>query len=65
MSIPDGLRCPKCGSMDIAEIVYGPVEMTPELMQRVQLRRVQVRNELKPDNPPEYYCNYCRYEWRE
>ena len=65
MSIPDGLRCPKCGSMDIAEIIYGPVEMTDELMQKIQLRRVQVRNEAVPANPPEFYCNYCKYEWRE
>lgn len=63
MTIPDGLRCPKCGSMDIAEILYGPVEMTPELMQRIQLRRFQVRHEPAPANPPQYYCNYCKYEW--
>lgn len=65
MSIPDGLRCPKCGSMDIAEIIYGPVEMTDELMQRIQLRRVVVRNEPAPEHPPEFYCNYCQYEWRD
>jgi hypothetical protein len=62
--------------MDIAEILYGPVEMTAELMQRIQLRRVVVRpadhpfdlrskgcHPSVPSNPPEFYCNYCKYEW--
>ena len=63
MSIPENLRCPKCASTDIAEIVYGPVEMTDELLQLVQAKKVLIRNESKPDNPPCYYCYYCGYEW--
>jgi hypothetical protein len=63
MVIPDGLRCPKCGSADIAEIIYGPVEMTDELLLQVQAKKVLIRNEHKPNNPPRYYCYYCGYEW--
>ena len=63
MSIPKDLRCPKCASKDIAEIIYGPVEMTDELLQQVQAKKVLIRNELKPENPPRYYCYYCGYEW--
>jgi hypothetical protein len=63
MSIPENLRCPKCASTDIAEIVYGPVEMTDELLRLVQAKKVLIRNEPKPENPPRYYCYYCGYEW--
>jgi predicted RNA-binding Zn-ribbon protein involved in translation (DUF1610 family) len=63
MSIPEKLRCPKCGSKDLAEIVYGPVEMTEDLLRRVQAKTVLIRNEPKPDTPHRYYCYYCGYEW--
>ena len=63
MSIPDNLRCPKCGSNDLAEILYQPVKMTEELLQQIQAKKVLIRNEPKPANPPRYYCYYCGYEW--
>jgi len=63
MTIPEDLRCPKCGSADIAEIVYGPVEMTDNLLRRVQAKEVLIRNEVPPENPPRYYCYHCGYEW--
>ena len=63
MSIPENLRCPKCASTDVAEIIYGPVEMTDELLQLVQAKKVLIRNEPAPKNPPQYYCYYCGYEW--
>ena len=59
----DNLRCPKCASKDIAEIIYGPVEMTDDLLRQVQAKTVLIRNEPKPKNPPRYYCYYCGYEW--
>ncbi|MHC5134881.1 MAG: hypothetical protein ACYSO0_00520 [Planctomycetota bacterium] len=63
MSIPENLRCPKCASTDVAEIIYGPVEMADELLQLVQAKKVLIRNEPAPENPPQYYCYYCGYEW--
>ena len=63
MSIPEKLRCPKCGSSDLAEIVYGPVEMTEELLRQVQAKIILIRNETPPENPPRYYCYHCGYEW--
>ena len=63
MSLPEGLRCPKCGSMDIAEILYGSPEMTEALIQKIQLRRVTIRADKPHGDAPAYYCNYCQYEW--
>lgn len=63
MSIPGNLRCPKCGSGDLAEIVYQPVKMTDDLLRRVQDKKVLIRNEPRPDNAPRFYCYYCGYEW--
>lgn len=63
MVIPENLRCPKCGSADLAEIVYQPVQMTEDLLRQVQEKKILIRNEPQPDNPPRYYCYYCGYEW--
>lgn len=63
MSIPENLRCPKCGSQDLAEIVYQPAKMTQELLRNVQDKKVLIRNEPPPEHPPCYYCYYCGYEW--
>ncbi|MCI0499287.1 MAG: hypothetical protein L0Y36_06375 [Planctomycetales bacterium] len=63
MGIPENLRCPKCGSRDLAEILYPPVAMTEDLLHQIQAKKVLIRNESKPDTPPCYYCYYCGYEW--
>ena len=63
MSILENLRCPKCGSGDLAEIVYGPVDMTDDLLVLVQAKKILIRNEPPPKNPPKYYCFHCGYEW--
>jgi len=63
MSIPANLRCPKCGSEDLAEIVYQPTQMTEELLRLVQEKKVLIRNEPPPEKPPRYYCYHCGYEW--
>jgi predicted RNA-binding Zn-ribbon protein involved in translation (DUF1610 family) len=61
--IPKNLRCPKCGSLDIAEILYGPVEMTADIIRMIQAKNVLIRNEPQKKFSPRYYCNYCGYEW--
>lgn len=57
------LRCPKCGSTDIAEIVYDPPAMTEELLAQIQAKRAVIRVGAQKKHPPRYYCNYCGYEW--
>jgi len=57
------LRCPKCGSTDIAEIVYNPPTLTEELLSRIQAQKAIVRTGTRTDTAPRYYCNYCGYEW--
>ena len=57
------LRCPKCGSMDIADIVYDPLAMTEELLKRIQAKKVVIRPGAQKTGVPLYYCNYCGYEW--
>jgi predicted RNA-binding Zn-ribbon protein involved in translation (DUF1610 family) len=57
------LRCPKCGSTDIAEIVYNPSEMTDSLLRRVQAKNAVVHTGAQKHPAPRYYCNYCGFEW--
>ena len=63
MTIPENLRCPKCGSSDLAEIFYQPVTLTEALLQRIQKKEVLLRDEPAPVNAPRYYCYHCGYEW--
>ncbi|MCE5185365.1 MAG: hypothetical protein LLF76_04485 [Planctomycetaceae bacterium] len=62
-SVVAKLRCPKCGSTDIAEIIYQPVELTESLIEQIRTRRVVLRP--APAGAPrlKYYCYYCGYEW--
>jgi predicted RNA-binding Zn-ribbon protein involved in translation (DUF1610 family) len=57
------LRCPKCGSVDIANIVYAPSNITDELLSQIQAKKTVLRTEKRTDTAPRYYCNYCGYEW--
>lgn len=57
------LRCPKCGSTDIADIVYNPPAMTEELIGRIQAKKAVLRTGAQKETAPQYYCNYCGYEW--
>ena len=57
------LRCPKCGSIDIAVIVYDPPVMTEELLNRIRAKKAVIRTGAQKTDAPLYYCNYCGYEW--
>lgn len=57
------LRCPKCGSTDIAEIVVDPPALTDALLARVQAKTAVLRTGAQSSPPVRYYCNYCKYEW--
>lgn len=62
-SVVSELRCPKCGSTDIAEILYQPVEMTDSLIAQIRARKIVVRPASSDGARMKYYCHYCRYEW--
>lgn len=57
------LRCPKCGSTDIAEILYQPVTLTESLIEQIRLRKIVLRPAPLNGLRKEYYCHYCKYEW--
>jgi hypothetical protein len=61
--VPPGLRCPKCGSADIAEILYQPVELTESLIEQIRARQIVLRPAPSDGARKQYYCHYCRYEW--
>jgi hypothetical protein len=57
------LRCPKCGSTDIAEILYQPVTLTESLIEQIRARTIVLREAPSNGMRKLYYCHYCRYEW--
>lgn len=59
-------RCPKCGSKDVARIMYGLPNMADEHLQE-QLAKAKVALGgcvFDPSASPSHYCNACDHEWR-
>ena len=59
----ENFRCPKCGSTDIAEIVYDPPVLTEELLNRVREKKAVIRTGAQKKPAPGHYCNTCGYAW--
>lgn len=57
------VRCPTCGSTDIADIVYNPPAMTDDLLIRIQAKKAVIRTGAHNPSAPHWHCNYCGYEW--
>lgn len=57
------LRCPKCGSTDIAQIIYDPPTLSDEILQKVQAKKAIIRLDAPSARRARYHCNYCQYEW--
>lgn len=55
------LTCPECGSHDVAEIVYGLVEETPELGKDVAEGRILLGGCCVESD--EFHCNACKHSW--
>ncbi len=61
---PDIKKCPRCGSKDVVEIIYGMP--TEELFKEIQKKDNYwlggcCINLETPD--PDYHCKSCGYEW--
>ena len=54
-------QCPKCGSKNSIEIIYGiPV---PELFQEAEAGKVKLGDCCIFEGNPDYFCKGCEYEW--
>lgn len=57
------LRCPECGSFNIAEIRWGMPAFTEELQKALDEGRVVLGGCCIALDDPKYECNACRYRF--
>lgn len=57
----DNNICPKCGSKDILDIVYGMPSYY--LFKEAEENKVVLGGCVIGFNDPEFHCNNCGFEW--
>jgi len=55
--------CPICGSPNIARIVWGLVDPSPELWDEIRAGRATLGGCFVPDPTPLWECQDCDHEW--
>lgn len=56
-------KCPKCGSNNVAEILYGLPDFSDEMLQALKDGKIVCGGCCISGNDPEYRCNKCGYEF--
>lgn len=59
----DRIRCPKCGSTDCGQIVYGMPSY--ELFRQAEAGEIRLGGCCIWDDSPDYFCRICGCEWKE
>jgi len=57
-------RCPRCGSPEIVDVLYGTPD-DPELRELVNSGKVMLRPGRCGDGPPGWACHECGLESKE
>lgn len=57
------LQCPKCGSEDVAEVVYGLIPALSEDLKRNLSEGKIVLGGCCVDSYGRWQCNRCEYRW--
>jgi hypothetical protein len=52
-------KCPKCGSANVAQIIYGLTTPSEELKKDIKEKRVTLGGCMVYDGAPEWRCNKC------
>lgn len=52
-------KCPKCGSKNVARIMYGMLLFSDELMQKINSGKIILGGCCISNMDPKYHCNEC------
>lgn len=63
MTEKDDLKCPECGSNNIAEIPWGLPAFTEELQKKLDEKKVVLGGCCISDDDPKYECNECKHRF--
>jgi len=55
------ITCPRCGSAEIAKILYGNVKMTPSLKEALGKNHIKLGG--IQEEKTTYACNTCGFRW--
>lgn len=54
------VKCPKCGSENVAEYLYGLPAFSDEMQAKLDAGKVKLGGCMVYDSMPSYYCNDCK-----
>ena len=54
------MKCPRCGSKNIAEILYGLPDYNEELQSEIKEGKLRLGGCCASELDPKYYCNDCK-----
>jgi hypothetical protein len=55
--------CPSCGSDDVAAIMYGLPDFSPELEESLERGEIRLGGCCVFDEAPVWTCNACSHSW--
>jgi hypothetical protein len=56
-------KCPKCGSANVAQIIYGLATPTEKLKKEIKEKRITLGGCMVYDGAPEWACNKCGHKY--
>lgn len=57
------VACPRCGSADVAKIIWGLPVLTDQLEHEIKLGAVSLGGCCVTGNDPTHECNECSFKW--
>ena len=59
------MNCPKCQSMNIAEIFWGYLGNTRAIEDQLEKKEIVLGGCIVTDHDPLWECNSCHHRWGE
>jgi len=59
------LKCPKCDSSSVAEILWGYYTDVNSLEDALEKKEIVLGGCCVTDNDPKWECNECSHQWGE
>ena len=57
------IKCPKCGSTNIARYLWGMPSFTPDLQEEIKQGKIILGGCCITEQDPQYHCNNCKKDF--
>ncbi|MCL1831070.1 MAG: hypothetical protein FWG21_06530 [Oscillospiraceae bacterium] len=58
------IKCPSCGSYEIAKILYGLPYFNDDLKKKLEAKEIVLGGCIVYEGNPEFYCNSCEISFK-